>query len=124
MEESSSAQNFEQLCPYEERTGNCLAKDLCPFKHALNVNAKKFIPGTKSQVKKTEPSYAHVYYQPQPLAEYEDDIEEFDQPTYFEEFKTCDCCQGRVYSCDGKVCQDMGQCKCKTTAELEAEGNL
>eukprot|EP00826_Nyctotherus_ovalis_P047162 TRINITY_DN5389_c0_g1_i10.p3 TRINITY_DN5389_c0_g1~~TRINITY_DN5389_c0_g1_i10.p3 ORF type:complete len:133 (-),score=43.74 TRINITY_DN5389_c0_g1_i10:93-491(-) len=125
MEAVNPPQSFEQqLCPYEEQTGNCLAKQQCPFKHALNVNAKVFVPGSKSQTKKAETAYTQVYYQPQTYAEYNEEADDYDQADYMEEFKNCSCCHGYVYSCSNDVCQDLGQCKCKTAADIESQAGF
>ena len=128
MEKMQDPSLHNMTCPYEERTGNCLAKGMCMYKHALNINALKFEPSKKSGEKAEAPIAAPIYYQPQmmPQMDYDENYEnydDYDQGDYFDEFKDCDCCHGYVYSCEGKVCKDMGQCKCKMAAEIESQGS-
>ena len=121
--------SYTPMCPYEQRTGNCLAKDMCRYKHALNVNAIEFDPTKKFPRESkpaptpqiTPPPISYPVYQQQQSDELEcDNIEDFDSNELVEEFKDCECCHGYVYSCAGEICQDMGLCKCKMTADLEA----
>ena len=123
---------FIQVCPYEQRTGNCLAKLVCGFKHELNTNAVVFKPGRKkveAEPTKPAPDYSQEpapdYYPPKyHNAFYEEEQEGLDdverQTEFFEECKDCACCHGYIYSCNGEVCKELGMCHCKFTQEVES----
>jgi hypothetical protein len=36
-----------------------------------------------------------------------------DEDKWYPKYKDCECCQGFVFKCQGKVCQSLGLCYCK-----------
>ena len=36
-----------------------------------------------------------------------------DEEKWYPKYKDCECCQGFVFKCQGKVCQSLGLCYCK-----------
>ena len=113
------------MCPYEKRTGNCMAKQMCRYKHEMNTNAKVFIPksklppGTKSIFTPLNPAPVPVEYVP-PMPDPEEDVYgDEENEEYCEACKDCTCCYGFIYTCHGQVCQDLGVCQCKKMMEME-----
>ncbi len=125
---------FNEMCPYEQRTGNCLAKLMCPFKHELNTSAMGFVPrkDKRGAPAPVVPSPVQYYPQPQLQPQYPpvrrfdseeaalEELDEFDPMEFVEQFKDCPCCHGHVYGCSGDVCKDLGVCYCKAGSEAEA----
>ncbi len=50
--------------------------------------------------------------------EFEDE-DESDEEKWFPKYKDCDCCQGFIYKCNGKACENLQYCYCKVKTECD-----
>ena len=50
--------------------------------------------------------------------EFEDE-DESDDEKWFPKYKDCDCCQGFIYKCSGKACENLQYCYCKVKTECD-----
>ena len=122
----------------------CITATTSASKSNLNVNAAPYVPKslaskqTTSQVHNTTIDDSKTSHQ---KADYELDLGGSDHlhkvieedssgededdclvvnAEYCKECKSCTCCKGFIYICNGAVCKDLGMCHCKSAMDTFA----
>ena len=116
-------------------TLNKEAKEYVPTKNRklnFNLDAKEYKPKEKEKIdigdeddeevnKKMDMIVNDMVINDLIEQEKDNDSDEEDENKCYPKYKSCNCCKGYVYKCNGETCKSLGQCFCKMSDDCEFE---